>query len=380
MNQRRIVPTILLVIAICLGCGFWLTVKGCKSFNQFVRNGDKTPVSEKNATDPSLSSTNTFEMNRYSALALDKFYRRQLARYKPTESWGMVPQGSQMFEGVPFAMLGIMEVTGLGPARNNSFYPTRISGIAVGNRFSRLHLIHGAAYDSPDGTPISAVRLNYTDREERSLFIRYGVHVRNWYVERSEKIAELGDPHSRVIWNGNSSASGNGTPTRLFMTTLENPFPDKPVRSIDLLSLFGRANSVFLAMTIEATEPSSPARPADETGIADDSELRREMLLRTLDEANGQALSNILVTVQVAEGARTYGFGWYRSDKHGQILLDYPPGKFAELQLRVGETNAQPVILRVPAENGLFPQEFPIRSKPGSIQPASPPALELERR
>ena len=57
--------------------------------------------------------------------------------------------------------------------------------IPVGQRAVRLHLIHGASYDSLEGPPIAELLLHYANGATRKIFIRYGIHVRNWYVERT---------------------------------------------------------------------------------------------------------------------------------------------------------------------------------------------------
>ena len=110
--------------------------------------------------------------DKFHPLVLDRFYKRPLSDHKPTDSWGQVPRGVTNFDGVPFRMFGYIELTGLGPARDKDFYPTRVGEIPVGQRTTRLHLIHGAAYADPDGTPIAAIRLNYARGEERRLFLR----------------------------------------------------------------------------------------------------------------------------------------------------------------------------------------------------------------
>ena len=111
----------------------------------------------------------------------------------------------------------------------------------MAQRATALHLLHGASYDCPDETPVAAVRLIYQNGETRRLLIRYGVHVRNWYVEANEALADLSDPRSLVIWRGTSQPGGIGTPTRLFKTTFDNPLPGQEIRALELLSLFARA-------------------------------------------------------------------------------------------------------------------------------------------
>jgi len=228
-----------------------------------------------------------------------------------------------------------------------------------------LHLIHGASYDCPDNTPVACVLLRYENGEVRRLFIRYGVHVRNWYVEANERDPTLSDPRSLVVWNGYSRPDGSGTPTRLFKTTFDNPLPAQEIRAIELLSLFARANSVILALTLEdspgISPPAQPAPPATEDN--DDSPFRREDFLRALDADSGQPIPNATVRLSVTEAARTYRFGVYGSDARGQIRLNYPPGKFQTFTVDVTAPGYAPVHFEILSDDGLFSPDLPVRLK-----------------
>jgi hypothetical protein len=280
--------------------------------------------------------------------------------------WARVPRGVTNFDGVPFRMLGPIELTGLGSARDGYFQPARVGEVPLGRRATRLHVIHSASYDDPDNTPVAALWLHYTNGTDRRIFIRYGAHVRNSYptmeTRRPGERAILRDPRSLVIWNGNTRADDSGYPLRLFKTTFENPQPTNEIRGVELLSLFGRTSSAILAITLEepATPDLSAIQSIEET---DDFELRREVLVRTLDAASGRGVSNVVVNLSVTEDNRTYGFGSYKSDRHGQILIDYPPGKFRNLRLGINHDDLMPFVVNVASEQGVFGPEIPVRLK-----------------
>jgi hypothetical protein len=318
------------------------------------------------AAEPVERSTNQFR-----PVDLDRFYQRTFASYKPTDSWAMVPRGVTNLDGVPFRMFGKIDLTGLGRARDGEFQPARIGEIPVGQRAARLHLIHGASYDTPDDTPTACLLLHYKSGEDRKLFIRYGVHVRNWYIERSEQNASLSDPRSLVVWNGNTRADGRGTPLRLFKTTFENPRPTEEIRAIELLSLFARANSVILAITLEESSTDNPlaVQSPEET---DDIDLRREILVRTLDANTARGVSNVVSLLYVTEAGRSYRFGNYKSDAHGQILIDYPPGKFEMIRFTLGAPGYAPLLFTTNSDEGVYAAELPIRLTPAPTRPASP--------
>jgi hypothetical protein len=306
--------------------------------------------------------TNASSLPRFDPVVLDEFYQRQFVDYRPADSWAQVPRGETNFDGVPFLMFGKIDLTGLGRARDGEFQPPRVGEIPVARRATRLHLIHGASYDSPEGTPVACVLLRYETGEGRKLFLRYGVHTRNWYVEANEADPALSDPLSLVIWNGTSRPNGVGTPTRLFKTTFDNPLPGQEIRAIELLSLFARANAVILAITLEASPGTAPA-VVTATEDNDDSELRREDFAPVLDADTGQPIPNATVRLSVIEGARTYRFGVYESDARGQIRIIYPPGRFQTFIVDMTAPGYSPAHFEILSDDGIFGSNLPVRLK-----------------
>lgn len=331
---------------------------------QGVTKGEETGTAPAQANGNTLDSARApgirASVTNFHPVLLDTFYQRQFVDYRPTESWAQVPRGETNFDGVPFLMFGKIDLTGLGRARDGEFQPPRVGEIPVNGRATRVHVMHGASYDSPVGTPIACLLLRYQSGETRRLFIRYGVHVRNWYVEANEVEADLLDPRSLVVWNGNTRPDGAGKPTRLFKTTFDNPLPAQEIRTIELLSLFARANSVILAITLEDTPGAAP--PAS-TEDEDDSQLRREDFVHALDADTGQAVKNISLQLSVTEGARTYRFGVYTSDAQGRIRLIYPPGRFQVFLVEVKAPGYLPMNFEISNDEGIFGSELPMRLK-----------------
>src|ERR1043166_2550871 len=300
--------------------------------------------------------------SKFHPVPLDEFYQRQFVDYRPSDSWAQVPRGETNFDGVPFLMFGKIDLTGLGRARYGEFQPARVGEIPVGQRATRLHLVHGASYDSPEGTPIACLLLRYENSETQKLFLRYGVHARNWYVEPNELESDLSDPHSLVVWRGNSRPDGSGKPTRLFKTTFDNPRPGQQIRALELLSLFARANAVILAVTLEeASEQAKPGTADAEDN--DDSPYRREDSVRVLDADTGLPIPNVILKLSVTEAARTYRFGTYLSDARGQIHIIYPPRKFRTFSMDLTTPDYSPVNFEVSSDDGLFGPDLPVRLK-----------------
>jgi hypothetical protein len=144
MNASRAKPRRLpfylcaaLLLFLCVGSGlFLLSPFLCVPRGQIDCRGNRHP------------STITFH-----PLPLEAFYQRLLANYRTNEPFGAVPKGVVEFDGVPFRMFGKIEMNGLGPRATIIFYPLAL-GDSGGRRFERLHLVSGAGYKDPDGTPL----------------------------------------------------------------------------------------------------------------------------------------------------------------------------------------------------------------------------------
>jgi hypothetical protein len=340
-----------LPIVICIG----LVILPLQSAFIMAQAAEPPGIAPNTATLP-------FTTEPFYPLPLKAYYQRSLASYTARDAWGAVPRGLQRFDGIPFQMDGKIELNGMGPTRDNNFMPTRVGEIPVNRHVLRLHWIGGAGYKDPDDTPIAEIRLNYKNGEIRHLFITYGRHVRNWHVEVDEKRTDLSDPKAHVIWEGINGSTGR--PVRLFKNTFDNPLPEQEIQSLQFLSMFGKAFFALCAVTLE--EGKSTLAAVEDF---DDSPYRRESLVRVLDADTGAAISNAVLRLAVTEGDKAFGFGIYRSDAHGQILLDYPPGRFVQIQFGLAAPQYVPLRETQSNEDGLLPIELKLRCKRSSERP-----------
>ena len=148
----------------------------------------------------------------------------------------------------------------------------------------------------------------------------------------------------------------------MFKSTFDNPLPAQKIRSLELLSLFARANSVILAITLDdSPDAAQPSNPALEDN--DDSVLRREDFLRVLDDATGQPVSNVAARLTVTELRRTYRFGDYFSDARGQVPILYPPGRFQKFVVEMTAAGYLPANLEILSDDGIMDPDQPVRLK-----------------
>jgi|GEM_PF-3516640 len=302
----------------------------------------------------------------FRPLNLTPHYVTRWDAIKPGTSWSAVPQGRQTFGDVPFELGGLLELSGLGALRDDKQFPTRVEGIAVGGRVAALHLLHGAGYDAVEGAPIAKLVLRYADGQTAELPLAYGVHVRNWWVERSEKSAALTDPASHVAWTGTSpETDAFGVTLRLFHTRLPNPRPDLLVASLDVVSLLTRATPVILGVTVEAPGAASAvASPATTAGVAAPAvPTAGECRLLVVAADTGRPIPGARVRLQVSDARGDHSFGEYRANREGRVTLDFPPEGISQFTL---QARAPGYVLRqeiVPGPS--LPRDLTLRLEPG---------------
>lgn len=309
-------------------------------------------------------SIQTADGRQFRPLDLTRYYVTRWDTIKPGTSWDAVPKGRQTFADVPFDLGGIVELSGLGALRADRQFPTRVEGIPIGGRVGALHVIHGTAYDAPDGTPIGKLVLHYSDGQTRDLPLRYGVHGRNWWVERSEKSAAISDPGSRVAWTGTSpETDANGVTLRLFQTRFVNPRPEQLVQSLDVVSLLARATPVILAVTVEASGADVGVTAVAATPAFDEAATHGESRLRIVAADSGQPIAGATVHLQVADAQSTHAFGAYPADREGRVTLDFPPQGISRFNLLVRAKGY--VAHRQSIEGSKLPPELVIKLDPG---------------
>ena len=108
--------------------------------------------------------------------------------------------------------------------------PDKVEGIKVDKRFTKLHILHATGWDTDEDTIIGEYTITWEDETTVTIPIIYGKDVLNWWV--GEEAAESGKV--KIAWKGENEASKrNNRKIFLYLTTWENPKPDKKVKTID---------------------------------------------------------------------------------------------------------------------------------------------------
>ena len=161
-----------------------------------------------------------------------------------------VPQGKQTL-GCSVFKIGerLIRVRG----RRAPEPPEAVRGIAVGQKFDVLHILHstmfGNGFEVEDGREIGTYDVHYADNTEERIPIIYGQDVRDWW--RSSDLAE--PSRGKLAWAGKNPAAGESDQIRLYASEWKNPHPRKPVVFIDFETKDTDCAPFLLALTLERT-------------------------------------------------------------------------------------------------------------------------------
>lgn len=165
--------------------------------------------------------------------------------------------GLAEFDGVSFDVRGVVQFRRFLPDYNYVNYswhqvPLEAEAIPVQSKVQRIHLLHGTDCDEDnpvkDSTAIAALRWSYADGTQSETEVRYGEHVRDWWVKNDSGTTT----HARVAWQGsNPTAEEAGTEVRIYQTQLDNPRPGAVVESFDIVAEKTPCAYFVLAVTAE---------------------------------------------------------------------------------------------------------------------------------
>jgi hypothetical protein len=148
--------------------------------------------------------------------------------------------------------------------------PAKVLGIPVNATFNKLHVLHatgwGGGGEVLDGTIIGYYVLQYDDHSAHSIPIVYGNDVRDWHDHDGFKPTTS----SKLGWVGtNAFTSEYGIRLRLYVSTWENPHPERRVLTIDCCSTNTLCAPFCIAMTVEetvkSTSSNAQAKPPPDT-------------------------------------------------------------------------------------------------------------------
>jgi hypothetical protein len=168
----------------------------------------------------------------------------------PKSTLETLPTGLQDFDKITFDVRGLIQLGGSELRLHGRRYPERVMGIPVGQSCRRIHFLHATLYGASAGEDLGEYSSRYTDGQTARLTVRYGENVADWW-EGSLKIPDEGQSY-RVAWKGaNDFARSRHVIQRLYHAIWENPRPEVPVTSLNLVSRGLKATPFIVAITVE---------------------------------------------------------------------------------------------------------------------------------
>jgi hypothetical protein len=165
----------------------------------------------------------------------------------------LLPKGVQVFAGVAFDVRGLIQLAGQSASVEAGLsFPPAITGIPVNRSGRRLHFLHGAAWGAEEGAMIGQYVLHYAGGKTQRVPLIYQWNIRDWWVGEGDAVLMATD----VAWAGENDASRElGYGVQLHRYTVNNPFPDAEIETIDFVSAITSAAPFLIALTVERNDP-----------------------------------------------------------------------------------------------------------------------------
>lgn len=187
----------------------------------------------------------------------------------PGNNLAQLKPGEQELAGVKFKV--DEKCIQLGNAllkENGRDFPSSVAGIELNAAFSKLHVVHaigyGIAYEQqPDLLPkdkvIAKLVAIYDDDTKEVIPIVFGEDVCDWwyipgsqYHHRTPKRAKIAWEGSNEVIRGVAEQAGVKAVVRLYLTTWNNPKPDRKVRSLEFATADAQLPSAPFCVAITA--------------------------------------------------------------------------------------------------------------------------------
>jgi WD40 repeat protein len=190
---------------------------------------------------------------------LGEFYNASLtAAWLPTNYAGQgndlsqLPVGLQKFNGVPFDVRGVVQLSGSALENLGGKFPKQVTGIVIERAATNLHFLQGAVWDALYGTVIGKYVIHYANGEKREAKIVFGKNVRDWWFPPTQPQTTM---EAAVAWQGYNSASRDvGMALRIYQYRWKNPLPDEKIARIDFVSALEKPAPFLLALTTEPVD------------------------------------------------------------------------------------------------------------------------------
>ena len=244
--------------------------------------------------------------------------------------------GRKMIDGLPFDVAGEAVLYGKSNADRNNATPREMAGVKIGRTFDELHLLHSAQWREYYGCPVAIIRLHYADGARHDFEMRFNFQVNDWNRLLSEEKEIVADPDTKIIWRGEGIYNGAA---RLFKTVLHNPFPNKLVDSLDVISCGSRASYVLVAATVAKSDPTREVTAA--LALEPSRKFDGVLTVHVVDDASGAPMAGADVYPNLSVDDIGVVADPILTSSNGVALVKYPVSRTSSLGIEVSRKGYQ---------------------------------------
>jgi len=187
------------------------------------------------------------DLSNYYTSALDEDWLG-----KPGSSLSRLLNGVQVFAEAAFDVRGLIQLAGKRSVEETGIeFPQAVMGIKINYKGRKLHFLHGTAWCAEEDTKIGEYVLHYASGQTKIIPIVYQRHVKDWWIQDGDPIPT----DAEIAWTGENEASHKqGCNIQLYRYTINNPFPNEEINTIDFVSAMTESAPFLIALTIEPNE------------------------------------------------------------------------------------------------------------------------------
>ncbi len=173
-----------------------------------------------------------------------------------------MPMGRQSIRGLPFDILNPDANNGKSCvmlySAKKDFFPQEVGPILIGGKTNSLIFLHSAAWAGKEGVPAARYRVTYEDGGTTDIPVVTGANINDWWSLRAPS-----KPDAVLALEVKSENSWRGL-VGLYAYRWRNPAPERPIRSLTLVSTEGDPVAGVVAVT----------RVADDIGPLEEAVLK----------------------------------------------------------------------------------------------------------
>jgi hypothetical protein len=179
----------------------------------------------------------------YTSSLEDDWYGKQGANLRA------LPKGTQIFAQNAFDVRGIIQLAGKTMnAESGIDFPKEVKGIKVNKSAKCLHFLQGTIGITKDDTKIGEYLIHYTNGKTATIPIVYQRNVSNWFLKADDQIPT----DAFIAWTGeNETSTKQGNKIQLYKYSVNNPFPNMEIESVDFISAMTESAPFLIAISME---------------------------------------------------------------------------------------------------------------------------------